>query len=381
MQSASIDGMFTGGMPNGFKEDDVMMMMVQMFSANANQMARMGAFPEFADFIAGNMELPQTVAPNFQMDFSTLRWDRNKMDKTLNPAAMGQSLMKQYLWAQDMLGAFHDADDNTIDADGIITPDYPGSPNFDLTNNVFYGGNNLDGFMGQMLTAQAISKTMFLINNMAYNGSTLGAVDPATYNPANGIKYFSHKIAVTETSMGAMLPPMANSNLRVTDASSYLFDQLSYLWATTGFKNMMDPSINDAKHYAYHSVFDGSPFPAAMSQTGVPGPFDLMMGTSKVIFLNTIAMHFNAFAGTFVDISSLKNGLVKQDKTISAENAGYVLIILTGFAKEFAGTPMQAMAENALHAQADFIISKLKDNDGGFYNSYRIGSGAKKDDG
>ncbi len=379
MQPANFDGMFTGGMANGFKEDDMLMMMMGMFSMNSNQMAPMGAFPQFADFMSGNMVIPQTVAPNFQMDFSSLRWDRNKMDKTLNPAAMGQSMMKQYLWAQDMLGAFHDAQDNTIDADGIITPDSTGSPNFDPMKHIYYGGNNLDGFMGQMLTGQAINKTMFLINNMAYDGSSLGAVDPASYNPSNGIKYFPHKIAVTETSMGTMLPPMPNSNLTVTDADSYLFDQLSYLWATTGFKNMMDPTINDTKHYAYHSVFDGSPFPAAMSQTGMPGPFDLMMGTSKVLFLNTMAMHYNATAGTFVDISEFNHGLVKQGKTISAENAGYTLVVLAEFAKEFAGTPLQGMAENALAAQANFVIAKLKDSHGGFYNGYKIGSGAKKD--
>jgi hypothetical protein len=207
----------------------------------------------------------------------------------------------------------------------------------------------------------------------------LGAVDPATYNPANGIKYFPHEIKVTETSMGAMLPPMANPTLVVTDARSYLFDQLSFLWATAGYKNMMDPSINDAQHYAYHRVFDGSPFPAPMSQTGMPGPFDLMMGTSKVIFLNTMTMHYNATAGTFVDIAKLENGLVKQEKTISAENAGYILVVLAEFAKEFAGTPLQAMAENALTAQANFIIAKLKDTHGGFYNSYKIGSGADRE--
>jgi hypothetical protein len=214
---------------------------------------------------------------------------------------------------------------------------------------------------------------------MAYNGTALGAVDPATYNPANGIKYFPHEIKVTETSVGSMLPPMANEALVVTDANSYLFDQLSFLWGTTGYKNMMDPSINDAQHYAYHSVFDGSPFPAPMSQTGMPGPFDLMMGTSKVIFLNTMAMHFNAATGTFVDISEYKNGVVKQGKTISAENAGYILVVLSEFAEEFTGTPLQAMAQNAINAQAKFLITKLKDQSGGFYNSYKIGSGAKKD--
>ena len=102
-----------------------------------------------------------------------------------------------------------------------------------------------------------------------------------------------------------MLPPQATA-FEVTDASSDLFDQLSYLWGTVSFKNMMDPSNNsDEAHLAFHEVFDGDPFPAPMSQTGMPGPFDLMMGTSKVIFMNLMAMHFNMANGTFVNTSGL----------------------------------------------------------------------------
>jgi hypothetical protein len=42
----------------------------------------------------------------------------------------------------DMLSSFHDADGNRIDADGIITPDLPDSPDFDPNNNVFIGGDS-----------------------------------------------------------------------------------------------------------------------------------------------------------------------------------------------------------------------------------------------
>lgn len=376
MQPPSFDGTFTGGMANGFKEDDQFMMIMGNFQTDSNQAAPANPFPQFADFMSGNMQLPQTVATNFQMDFASLRFDRTLMDKTLNPAAMGASAMKQYLWARDMLGSFHDASDNNIEADGIITPDMPGSPMFDPNNNVFYGGNNLDGFMGQVLTAQSISKTMFLINRMAYDGTTLGAVDPATYDPANGIKYFPHKIAVSEGDMGMMLPPMLNQPLTVTDASSKLNDQLMFLWATSGYKNMMDPSINDAEHFAYHRVFDGFPFPAPMSQTGTPGPFDLMMGASKVLFLNTMAMHYDTSNNTFVDSATLSGGVVTKGNTISAQNAAYTLVVLSEFATQFESTPMFSTAVNALNAQANFIIANLKDATGGYYNSFTIGTGA-----
>ena len=376
MEPASFDGLYTGGMANGFKQDDEMMKMIMHFGMLANQMAPANPFPQFADFESGNTHLPQTVAANFQMDFGSLRWDRSKMNKTLNPAAMGQTMLKQYFWAQDMLGAFHDSLDEGIDATGSNSPDSANSPNFDPMNNIFYGGNNLDGFIGQVLTAESINKTLFLVNSLAYDGNSLGMVNPATYTPANGIKYFPHRIAVTEKAMGTMLPP-AMDTLIVTDGSSQIFDQLSFLWATLNFKNMMDPSINDAAHYAYHEVFDGNPFPAPMSVTGMAGPFDLMMGTSKVIFLNSMTMHFNATEGVFVDEANLNSsGGVMMGNSVSSVNAGYMLVVLAQMKAEFASTPLDSMASNAITAQTNFILNKLKDNTNGYYNGYVIGTGA-----
>jgi hypothetical protein len=377
MEPDTFDGKFTGGMVNGFKEDDEMMKMVMHFGMLANQMAPMNPFPQFADFESGNPQLPQTVAPDFAMDFATLRWDRTQFSKVLNPAAMGQSLWKQYYWAKDMLGAFHDGDDNGIEADGIISPDSVGSPNFDPNNNVFYGGNNLDGFIGQVLTAESVNKVIFILNKLAYDGTSLGMVDPATYDPANGIKYFPHRVAVTEKSMGDMMPPMLET-LTITDASSQLFDQISLLLGTLSFKNMMDPSINDTEHYAYHAVFDGNPFPAPMSVSGMMGPYDIMAGASMVLFKNILAMHFNENAGTFVDASGLSGGAVSKGNSISSVNAGYVLLVLRDVANEFAGTALATMATDALNAQASFVWNSLKDPDGGFYNGYNITTGPDK---
>ena len=378
MKPASFDGSFTGGMVNGYNEDDVLMMMIKHFGMLANQMAPKNPFPQFADFESGNPQLPQTVAPDFAMDFSTLRWDRMQMDKTLNLAAMGQTLWKQYYWANDMLGAFHDADDNGIEADGVVSPDSVGSPMFDPNNNVFYGGNNLDGFIGQVLTAEGINKVIFLLNKLAYDGSALGMVDPASYNPADGIKYFPHRIAVTETMVDSTMPPKATA-LTVVDASSHLFDQVSFLLGTLSFKDMMNPDNNDADHLAFHSVFDGDPFPAPMSVSGMKGPYDAMAGASMVLFKNIMAMHFNMSAGTFVDVSEYTGGAVSMGTKISAENLGYILLALSNVATEFAGTPLEQMAKDALNAQASFVLSQFKDNDDGYFNSYSVGTGANTD--
>lgn len=377
----NFDGSMTGGTPNGFNEDDELIKNIMHFSMLSNNPPPGNPWPQFADFISGDPRLPQPIdAENFAWaDFSTLRWDRSKMDKTLNLAAMGQSLMKQYLWAQDMLGAFHDADDNGIDADGTVSPDSAGSIHFDPDNGVYYGGNHLDGFIGQVLTAEGINKTLFLINSLAYDGNSLGSIDPMTYDPANGIKYFPHKISVTESIIDETMPPKV-SELLVTDASSNLWDQISYLWETLNFQNMADPNnTSDAAHLAYKVVFDGDPFPAAMQQTGEPGPFDLFMGASKVISLNLLAMHFNSSVGTFVDQSNLNGGSVEQGNSISTFNAGYALSILKQAVEEFNGMALSDMVKDAVTAQANFILNNLYDGSGRFYVSYTVGTGASSE--
>ncbi len=372
----NFDGSMTGGVANGFNEDDVLMHMMMRFGMLANQTPPMGAWPQFGEFISGDPHFAQPVDPNnFTMDFSTLRWDRDTMDKQLSPGALGQSLMKQYLWAQDMLGGFHDMDDEPVVPDGIVTPDSTNGM-FDPHNNVFLGGNNLDGFIGQMLTAEGINKVRNLLDNLAYDGASLGSVDPMTYDPANGLRYFPHRIAVTEEMVPNMPPRPAS--YEVTDARSDLFDQVSLLWGTLNFKNMMDPNnTSDEAHIAYHSVFDGDPFPADMSTTGMPGPYDLMKGSSSLIFRNLMAMHFDEEAGSFAEFAlpvganfkasgtdekfatDGSNGMVLHSQNVTTVGAAYSLVTLALFATEFAETPLADQANMALRAQADFMIEHM----------------------
>ncbi len=61
-----------------------------------------------------------------------------------------------------MLSAYHDADDNGIDPTASVSPDLPDSAAFDPDNDVYFGGDSLDGFVGLVLTAEAINKVAFL---------------------------------------------------------------------------------------------------------------------------------------------------------------------------------------------------------------------------
>ena len=79
---ADFDGKYTGGMVNGFKEDDEMMKTIMHFAMLANHTPPMNAFPQFGEFVSGNPHYAQPADhDNFGHDFATLRWDRSKMIK------------------------------------------------------------------------------------------------------------------------------------------------------------------------------------------------------------------------------------------------------------------------------------------------------------
>ena len=366
----NFDGSVTGT-PNGYNEDDQLLLTLQGFSQLSNETIPGNAWPQYAEFASGNPRLPQAVDPvNFEWDdVSTLRWDRSQMDKHLKPAAMGQSLQKQYLWAQDMLSAFHNAADQGIVATGNNSPDLPNSPFFDPNNDIYYGGDARDGFIGMALTAQGINKIAFLVNALAYDGTSLGGIDLATYNPNAGIRYFPHSIAVTEAPVAPGLPPRAQ-NLTVDNKSSQLFDQTSLLWGTTSFADMMKPNdVSDSAHLAYREVFDGSPFPASASETGQPGPFDLMKGTARALFLNIQAMHFDPAANVYVDKARLSHNGVRRGRKVSTVESAYLIVALESFIKAFAGTPLEAQALAAVRAQANFMIANLSNSAGIYFES------------
>jgi len=376
MEPTEFDGSMTGT-PNGVNEDDELMKAIGMFAQLSNETPPMHAWPQFAEFAAGDPHMPQAAdATNFAWtDVATMRWDRSLMDHHLVPAALGQTLVKQYLWAQDMLGAFHNAADEGIDATGSNSPDAVASPMFDPTNDIFYGGNTRDGFIGMVLTAEAINKVAFLRGALAYDGSSLGAIDLAAYDPSASIQYFPHAIAVTEAPTVDGLPPRMDS-LTVSDDSSQLFDQASLLWGTTSFADMMAPDdMSDSAHMAYREVFDGSPFPASASETGTPGPYDLMKGTAKAIFMNLQAMHWDAAANVYVDEAHLTSAGVTRGTTVHTLDSAYLLVALEGFVRDFDGTPLKAAGIAAAQSQADFMVASLSDGAGTYFDQATIGSG------
>lgn len=160
-------------------------------------------------------------------DFETLRWSHDRMDKTIDMGGVGQAMLKKVLWAEFFLRRNHRDDD------------FPAE--------VFLGNNAEDGFRGAVLTLSAVSAMLMtkaaLFADPSQEKVRLTGVDPTAYRVADGLRYLPHEIHPTLVYTGDI--PVRQFDFSVQDASSQLWDQAFWLWASTEFFNYANPRRPD----------------------------------------------------------------------------------------------------------------------------------------
>jgi len=287
-----------------------------------------GMYPIFVEFSSGEPGL--TELPDFR-NYNTLRWNPQKFSKTLSPAALGQTLYNQSLWAEYFLGSKH--------GENLL------------------GNDAVEGYIGSILVAEAVSKMHFLKSEAIYDGEKLGEVNPFAYEAK--LLYYPHQIMV-ELSYPEDMPPKPVS-YQVIDPSSRLFDQASLLLGTSEFYHFSDPKIEDNWDAVFGSPAEGALFP--------PQPHRTAKGLSGVVLKNIIAMHFDPVRQTFV--STWANG--ERGKTISSLDAGMTLLALANTYDAFHDDEeVRQGAKKMLERQAKFLSEYLQLPDGGFTESYNL---------
>ncbi|MCQ5364780.1 hypothetical protein NOW01_07135 [Anoxybacillus salavatliensis] len=331
-----------------------------------------------------------TYVPVYQVDFQTLRWDREKMNKMLVPAAYGATFLKQALWAGDFLGAFH-----TVDQDEEIEGK---TSNDDQDPNIALGVSSADGMQGMILTEQIWNKLLFIRDHLFYDAkrNKLTALHSGDYEPTKGFVYLPHRIEVVED--GNEQAPDAQK-LILKDKRSILRDQWLMLWPAAEFFGMTDQrNANKHQNPAFLAVFDGKPYPKAPNENidendhndiRSDDPYSVNRDVLLTIFKNVDAMHFNDEWGVFVE----EHSGTEQGKYMNTFDAGYMMEALRMFQRAIDGLPVgYANGEEAegLHTeegkralelirkQADFIVEKLIRTDGLVANGFTIGEGVDK---
>jgi hypothetical protein len=331
-----------------------------------------------------------TYVPVYQVDFQSLRWDRDKMEKVLTPAAYGGVFLKQALWAGDFLGGFH-----TVDKEEEIEAK---TPKDDSDQNIALGVSSADGMQGMILTEQIWNKLNFIRDRLFYNvnSQALTKAVGSRYNPKDGFVYLPHKIQVVEG--GNKLAPDA-AQLQVEDPRSLLQDQWLMLWPASEFYGMTDQRTeNKNQNPAFLALFDGAPYPSAPKENldanvandiSATDPYSVNRDVLLQVFKNIDAMHFNPEIGAFVEEHDGK----QQGKRVDTFQAGYTMEALRIFERAIDGLPVgYASGEDArglgtpegkralelMKSQADFIMKHLMRKDGLVANGYVVGEGAEK---
>ncbi len=312
-----------------------------------------------------------TQTPAYFRDYASLAWTRENASQQINPATLGGILLKEVMWSQDFLGGMHvaetdeevEAASSTQDQDGVHA----------------LGVSAADGMNGMILTELSLDKLLILQEQLGFDGSKLGAAITPAYDPAKGLVWFPHRIAVEEGQQNGV---NAISGLRVTDSRSTLRDTWLMLWPVSEFFAFTDQrTANSAQNPAFSAVFDGAPFAAAPA-VNIDGDrsndskgddaFSVASNLSSMLFRNLHALHFNKDKGTLTDSYS-PDGTRSQH--VTTYDAAYSLVALSIFQRAQDALPVGyasadggdvnlksadgKLALEMISAQADFILANL----------------------
>ncbi|MDE2149484.1 MAG: c-type cytochrome [Gammaproteobacteria bacterium] len=322
------------------------------------------AVPLMLEFKSGDPKLVMSVdtdtdqygRPRYLDDFETLRWSNDGMDHTIDMGGVGQAMLKKVLWSKFFLRRNHTDDD------------FPGE--------VFLGNNAEDGFRGGMLGLASLS-TMMMTKAALFADSSkrefhvlppfrtpeLGGIDPRTYRPGAVLHYLPHELHPTLIYNGDI--PLRQYDFSVQDASSQLWDQASWLWATTEYFDFSNPRKRDNwdNVFGYQTPYDGS----ILDQKYALLARDL----ANVVLDNIEAMHL--VDGVLV--SSWKPG-IGAGSSVRIGDMALAMVALGDYAQRMDLEPArQQHAGQLLKQQADFLLN-AEAADSSFVSEYRV-PGAK----
>ncbi|WP_335870992.1 hypothetical protein [Bacillus sp. 2205SS5-2] len=363
-----------------------------------------GMFPTFMEYAGGDPHYitevntneyatneDESYVPMYQVNFDSLRWDRDSMNKTLVPAAYGATFLKQALWAGDFMGGYH-----TINEDEELEAV---TPKDDDDNNIALGVSSADGFQGVILTEEIWNKLDYISNNLFLQSATdeLTGIDLAkTYQPEKGLVYLPHEIAVEESNELGSNAKAVN----VTDERSILMDQMLMLWPSAEFYGMTDQrKENPNKNPAFLALFDGAPYPSAPAENidlskennvNSNDPFTLTQSVLLQVFKNIDYMHFNEEHGLFIQ----EHDGQEQGTKMDTFQAGYTMEALRIFQRAIDGLPVgYGSGDEAeglgtdegkralvmMKAQADMILDKLVMDSGLVAKGYDLKIGVEEE--
>jgi len=279
----------------------------------------------------------------------TQRFDHDKMDTTFNMGALGQFLKRRTQWADRFFQS-----DRHAEIEG----------SHDVVH--LLGNDAEEGMRGWGLAMASVNVMLKVKSAMFTDGNKLLGINPAEYDPKNGLRYIPHEITPNLLWVGDM--PERLWSMDIKDSSSQLWDQSSWLWGTGAFA----VTVNRRDQ-----VFTSNPpVDGGLIEKGVG---HLAATLSTAIFKNLRAMHVKN--GVLVSEWTLKT---KSGNSISMKDMAMAMSALHDLEQSWniigKFKELRTQAVNILKTNANFLLS-IQADDGHFNSRYTIdGKATGRDD-
>lgn len=324
------------------------------------------AFPTYLQYASGDPRLvgpvivdddfedPQSGkkgkwgVPRYFIDWANLRWDHDRMDTTFDMGGIAQFLKRRAQWTGYMFHSTH-------------VGQSPSDPNGDEIT--LLGNDAEEGFRGTVLASMAVN-TMLEVKACFFadeKGKKLGGIQPFEYDPSEGLRYIPHKIKPNILWVGDL--PERLWSVEIEDNSSQLWDQASWIWATTEFSHFV-------LWYNDRVFTDNPPGDGGILEKRVGL---ISQGLANVVMQNLKAMHE-------------KNGVLVSEWTptggpgdfLSMKDAAMSAVALKEYddRHSFLGEDeeLRDQAWDMLIALADFLV-EVQGEDGSFFERYDVTTG------
>lgn len=216
--------------------------------------------------------------PNVYMNDYAQRFDHDKMDTTFNLGAIGQYVKRRMQWSDYFFHSEHNE----------VSP-------VSLGAEVPMLGNDAEeGMRGWGLTMAATNAILEIKSSMFTDGEKLMGVNPAEYDPADGLRYIPHEVEPNILWVGDI--PERIWSMSLKDKSSQLWDQASWIWgaSTYAMTVMRRPQV----------FTDNPPVDGGFVEKGMGVVAESL---TNAIFKNIEAMHMKD--GVLVSEWTPKNGV------------------------------------------------------------------------
>ncbi len=287
--------------------------------------------------------------PRYFLDWSNLRWDHDRMDTSFDMGGIAQLLKRRAQWTGYMFHSTH-------------VEQSPTDP--DAEEITLLGNDAEEGFRGIALATMAVN-TMLEVKACLFadeSGRKLGGLNPYKYDPKKGLRYIPHRIDPNILWVGDL--PERLWSVEIGDNSSQLWDQASWIWATTEFSHFV-------LWYNDRVFTDNPPADGGILEKKV---LLLSRGLANVVVTNLMAMHRRN--GRLVSEWTPEGG---PGRVLAMKDAAMTMVALKEYddRHEFLDEDEELREEavEMLIALADFLL-EVQAADGSFFKEYDVISGA-----